>query len=65
MLTYLEAQLNAKLSLLISLIGMPGVKESWTGLHEGRCSSKVQQPHRTTTTLNDQYRPPTCVNDPY
>ena len=30
-----------------------------------KCSSKVQQPHRTTMTLCDRYRPLACVNDPY
>ena len=49
----------------ISPIKMPGVKEPWTELREGRCSSKVQQLHRTTPTVYDRQRPLTCANDPY
>jgi hypothetical protein len=31
----------------------------------GKCSSKVQQPHRTTSTLYDRQSPLACANDPY
>jgi Domain of unknown function (DUF3387) len=31
----------------------------------GKCSSKVQQPHRTAPTVYDRQSPLTCANDPY
>jgi hypothetical protein len=33
--------------------------------NQNRCSSKVQQPHRTTSTQYDCHQPLACANDLY